>query len=103
VEIENPDDFLGLALAHGRRPVGCSACGGSGYRGRILLAEMLALKPAAAAELGRAVLARADTTVLEALAIRAGMIAHRQRAIRAVESGLTSPAEVRRVLGFGVR
>jgi general secretion pathway protein E len=99
-EIDDPQDFLGLPLAHGRRPVGCPECGGSGYRGRLLLAEMLAVKPAAAAELGRAVLARADTTVLEPLAVRSGMVPHRQRAIRAVESGLTSPAEVRRVLGL---
>lgn len=100
VEIDAPQDFLGLPLARGRRPVGCPACGGTGYRGRILLAEMLALKLAAAVELGRAILARADTTVLEPLAVGAGMITRWQRAVRAVESGLTSPAEVRRVLGF---
>jgi type II secretory ATPase GspE/PulE/Tfp pilus assembly ATPase PilB-like protein len=99
VEIGDPQDFLGLPIARGRRAAGCAECGGSGYRGRLLLAEMLALKPAAA-ELGRAILARADTTVLEPLAIGAGMITHRQRAIHAVESGVTSPAEVRRVLGF---
>lgn len=105
VEIDDPQDFLGLPVGRThksvpRRAAGCPECSGSGYRGRILLAEMLALKPAAAAELGRAVLARADTTVLEPLAIGSGMIGHRQRAVRAVESGLTSPAEVRRVLGF---
>ncbi len=100
VEITDPEEFLGLNPACGRRPVGCPACGGSGYRGRILLAEMLALKPAIAVELGRAILARADTTVLQPLAVRAGMTTHLQRAVRAVESGLTSPAEVRRVLGL---
>ena len=101
--ITDPKDFLGLNITRGYRPGGCPECGGSGYRGRILLAEMLSLKPAAAAELGRAVLARADTTVLGPLAVKAGMITHSQRAVRAVESGLTSPAEVRRVFGFGVR
>ena len=75
VEISDPQDFLGLPVSRGKRPAGCPACGGSGYSGRILLAEMLALKPAAAAELGQAILARADTTVLEPLAVRAGMTA----------------------------
>ncbi len=102
-EISDPQEFLGLSITCGRRPGGCPECGGSGYRGRILLAEMFSLKPAAAAELGRAILARADTTVLGPLAVKAGMITHSQRAVRAVESGLTSPAEVRRVFGFGVR
>jgi type II secretory ATPase GspE/PulE/Tfp pilus assembly ATPase PilB-like protein len=99
-EISETQEFLGLPIARGYRPSGCPKCGGSGYRGRILLAEMLPLKPAAAAELGRAVLARADTTVLAPLAVKAGMITHLQRAVQAVESGLTSPAEVRRVLGL---
>jgi type II secretory ATPase GspE/PulE/Tfp pilus assembly ATPase PilB-like protein len=99
-EIGDPQAYLGLPVVRGMRPVGCDGCGGSGYRGRILVAEMLPLKPAAAAELGRAILVRADTTVLGPLAAHAGMVTHSERAIRAVESGLTSPAEVRRVLGL---
>ena len=98
--IDNPQDYLGLPVERARRPGGCPACGGTGYRGRILLVEMLTLKPAAAAELGRAVLARADTTVLEPLAVQAGMVTRWRRAISAVECGATSPAEVRRVLGL---
>jgi type II secretory ATPase GspE/PulE/Tfp pilus assembly ATPase PilB-like protein len=99
-EIEDPQEYLGLPVERARRPAGCPACGGTGYRGRILLVEMLALKSAAAVELGRAVLARADTSVLEPLAVRAGMVSRWRRAISAVESGATSPAEVRRVLGL---
>ena len=102
VEIKDPQEFLGLSVARAHRPGGCVECGGSGYRGRILLAEMLSLKPAAAAELGRAILSRADTTVLGPLAVKAGMITHSQRAVQAVESGVTSPAEIRRVFGVGV-
>ena len=99
-EIDDPQDCLGLPVERARRPVGCPACGGTGYRGRVLLVEMLALKSAAAVELGRAVLARADTTVLEPLAVQAGMVTRWRRAISAVECGATSPAEVRRVLGL---
>jgi general secretion pathway protein E len=103
-EIDDPKDYLGLPVTRARRPVGCSACRGTGYRGRILVAEMLALKSATAAvgraELGKAVLAKADTSVLEPLAVQAGMITRWQRAVEAVERGETSPAEVRRVLGL---
>jgi hypothetical protein len=38
--------------------------------------------------------------VLERLAAEAGMSSRWQRACRAVDEGWTSPAEVRRVLGF---
>jgi type II secretory ATPase GspE/PulE/Tfp pilus assembly ATPase PilB-like protein len=98
--IDNSQDYLGLPVQRAMRPAGCPQCGGTGYRGRILLVEMLALKSAAAVELGRAVLARADTSVLEPLAVQAGMVNRWRRAIQAVESAETSPNEVRRVLGL---
>ena len=50
-------------------------------------------------ELGRAILARADVRQLEQIAVDAGMIHRWERACIAVEAGLTSPAEIRRVLG----
>jgi type II secretory ATPase GspE/PulE/Tfp pilus assembly ATPase PilB-like protein len=75
---------------------GCPECGGTGYRGRGVLAEMLLVeRPAVAA----AILARADATELERAAVEDGMVPLRQRAAAAVASGLTSPAEIRRVLG----
>lgn len=92
-----PDARLGLPVRRAAVPVGCDACGGTGYQGRFLLVEMLT---AERTELGRAILSRADTTRLERLAVQAGMVTRWQRAYRAVEAGLTSPAEVRRVLGF---
>ncbi|MBN2475800.1 MAG: type II/IV secretion system protein [Pirellulales bacterium] len=94
---EEPDAALGLPVERVMVPVGCDACGGTGYQGRLLLAEMLTPKRT---ELGRAILSRSDTATLEHLAVGAGMITRWQRACWAVESGLTSPAEVRRVLGF---
>jgi type II secretory ATPase GspE/PulE/Tfp pilus assembly ATPase PilB-like protein len=92
-----PADYLGFDVRSARVPVGCEACGGVGYRGRMVLAEMLSLGDAA---LGRALLARADVRELEIRAHAAGMIDRWQRATAAMEAGLTSPAEVRRVLGF---
>jgi general secretion pathway protein E len=97
-EDESERNRLGLAAGRFRVPVGCPECSGTGYRGRLVLAELLEPGPA---EVGRAILSRIDTNQLEALAIEAGMISLGERARRAVEAGLTSPAEVRRVLGFG--
>ena len=48
----------------------------------------------------RAVLVRADSSVLESLAINGGKMTRWQRAAQAVEGGATSPAEVRRLLGL---
>ncbi len=94
----NDDDArLGLAVNCARLPVGCADCGGSGYRGRIALAEMLTLQHNA---LAGAILARDDQARLERLAIESGMTPLIRRACEAIEAGITSPAEVRRVLGF---
>jgi type II secretory ATPase GspE/PulE/Tfp pilus assembly ATPase PilB-like protein len=51
-------------------------------------------------ELGRAILSRSDAAHLEELAVAAGMVTQYNRACQAVAEGLTSPAEIRRVLGF---
>ena len=77
--------------------VGCSDCAGTGYVGRTLLAEMLTLE---GGPLAAAILRRADVAELEQLAVGAGMVDRWSRALAAVENGVTSPAEVRRVLGF---
>ncbi len=94
---ERPEDRLGLDVRRAMVPRGCAECGQTGYRGRFLLAEMLTLSRS---ELARAVLDRCDTTTIERLAASSGMIGRWSRARRAVDQGLTSPAEVRRVLGF---
>ncbi|WP_165073657.1 GspE/PulE family protein [Paludisphaera rhizosphaerae] len=91
-------EFLGLPVRSARAPVGCAACKGTGYSGRLVLAEML---PPLDDDLGRAVLERADVRRMEELAVAAGMTTRWVRAREAVEQGSTSPAEVRRVLGMG--
>jgi len=88
---------LGLPVAPGRVAVGCDACLGSGYRGRMVLAEWLdpaRLPPDAFGG------DRADLATLEAAAVGTGMVRLWDRALQAVGAGLTTPAEVRRVLGF---
>ena len=98
VTSSKPDDFLGLPVREVRLPSGCDLCRGTGYLGRTVLAELLVPDTD---ELARAVLALADVRRLEQLAVAAGMIDRWERACVAVEQGLTSPAEIRRVLGVG--
>ncbi len=88
---------LGLAVDRVKTATGCKKCGGTGYRGRLVVAEMFTARPT---EMGRAILSRADSAALEKLAIDAGMTTRWQRACAAVEEGVTTPAEVRRVFGL---
>jgi general secretion pathway protein E len=88
---------LGLEVERAKVPRGCADCGGTGYRGRFLLVEMLMLSRT---DLARAVLTRSDTATIERLAVEGGMVTRWQRACHAVDEDWTSPAEVRRVLGF---
>ena len=88
---------LGLPVQQAWRAVGCASCFQTGYQGRLILAELLLATPT---ELGRAILSRNDAPQLEQLAAQSGMVTLGQRACAAVEAGWTSPAEVRRVLGF---
>jgi general secretion pathway protein E len=97
---DEPAAQLGLPVKRSWLPAGCERCGGSGYQGRLLLAEMLTAQPG---EIGRAVLSRDDSARIEQLAIAAGMVTRWQRAFAAVESGATSAQEVRRVFGFSDR
>jgi type II secretory ATPase GspE/PulE/Tfp pilus assembly ATPase PilB-like protein len=94
---EDPADRLGLPVDRVWLPVGCEACSGTGYRGRFVIVEMMTPERSG---VGRAILSRSDASTIEQLAIDAGMVSRWERACRAVSEGQTSPAEVRRVLGF---
>jgi type II secretory ATPase GspE/PulE/Tfp pilus assembly ATPase PilB-like protein len=93
----SPGQALGLDVNAAFLPVGCKTCHGTGYRGRLPIAEILMLDLPSLAE---AVLDRMDAVQLQEIATDSGMILLDQRACRAVEEGLTSPAEVVRVLGL---
>jgi type II secretory ATPase GspE/PulE/Tfp pilus assembly ATPase PilB-like protein len=88
---------LGLPVARAKLAVGCHKCFQTGYYGRSVLAELLVAQPT---ELGRAILSRSDAPRLQERAIESGMVTVWQRACEAVDQGITSPDEVRRVLGF---
>ncbi len=90
-----PEDLLGLPVNLAKLPRGCDTCRGTGYHGRTVLAEMLPDSDL----LARAILAKSDVRQLERVAASAGMIGRWERGCAAVEAGLTSPAEIRRILG----
>jgi general secretion pathway protein E len=73
----------------------CSKCAGTGYRGRLLLAELLTPDPA----LRQAILRKSDLIELEAVANRPGRQTIWAAADRAITDGLTTPTEIERVLG----
>jgi general secretion pathway protein E len=77
------------------KATGCQQCGGVGYRGRLLVAELLIPD----AEFRRAVLAKADADKLETVARGSGWKTLRAAADDAVTGGQTTAQEVERVLG----
>jgi type II secretory ATPase GspE/PulE/Tfp pilus assembly ATPase PilB-like protein len=96
-----PQDLLGLPLSQAHLAAACDRCLHSGYRGRMVLAELLSLEDSD--ELGQAILQRADAGHLQRLAEADGMTPLWTRACQAVEQGGTSPQEIRRVFGFSRR
>ena len=94
---ENPEDHLGRNVERVRLPVGCDLCQGTGYRGRFLVAELLTTDEES---IGAAIRERREAPYLQQAAVAAGMIPNLTRACHAVDEGVTSPAEVRRVFGF---
>jgi type II secretory ATPase GspE/PulE/Tfp pilus assembly ATPase PilB-like protein len=90
-------DFgLGLEQWHAAAPGGCPACRQTGYVGRTVVAEWL--EPGAD-EVGRALTARIDASKLRRLRALTGALTLLDNARALVGAGVTSPLEVRRVLG----
>jgi type IV pilus assembly protein PilB len=69
---------------------GCEACGGTGYRGRAGLYEVMALSPA----LRRLILRGASVEELRDQAVSEGMLTLRKDGIKKLEKGITTLEEV---------
>jgi len=80
---------------HEHKAVGCDQCSGTGYRGRMLLAELLTLDDT----LRRAILDKSDTATLEAATASSVRMPLSVAAEHLVADGLTSRDEIDRVLG----
>jgi len=76
-------------------PVGCRRCGGSGFRGRIGLYEVMTVSP----EIQAMALERRPAEEIRELAVRQGMRRLREDGLEKVRQGRTSIAEVLRVIG----
>jgi general secretion pathway protein E len=79
------------------RPRGCEACGGSGYRGRTAIAELLMFDE----RLSRCVVAGADAGALLAEARAGGLLDLHGDGLAKAAAGFTSLDEVLRVTGAG--
>ena len=76
------------------KSVGCRTCGGSGYKGRVALHEVLPVTDAVADAIGDAAL----PAELEAVAVREGMVPLRRDGLRKAASGLITVDELHRVV-----
>jgi general secretion pathway protein E len=74
-------------------PCGCERCGGTGYRGRLGVFEVLELS----GELRELIGEKTDGLKIDELAIRGGMTTMLDDGIAKCRAGLTSPAEILRV------
>ncbi len=76
-------------------PVGCRRCGGSGYRGRIGLYEVMQMSP----EIQTMALERRPAEAIREVAVQQGMTRLRDDGLQKVRQGRTSIAEIARVIG----
>jgi general secretion pathway protein E len=93
----DPAQKLGLDVASFRVAVGCDLCRHTGYLGRALVAEIIVPGDS---KFGAGILAREDSDQLETRARSCGLIDRWARAKQLIESGITTPDEARRVLGW---
>jgi len=83
----SPDDIANTVFYRGK---GCDQCGGSGYRGRQGLYEVMAMSPT----LRRMILQSASTADLQAQAVSEGMLTLRMDGMLKVRKGITTLEEV---------
>ncbi len=86
-----PEDQLSTATI--KKGAGCPTCGGSGYKGRVALYEVMRFSD----DLKERVLQGASAAELKAAAIKNGMLTLRMSGIRKILDGVTTPEEVLRV------
>jgi general secretion pathway protein E len=93
---------LGEFVADGEKvvlyhPVGCDACGGRGYHGRLSLTEVLVMDD----NIRQLVMQHANAGEIQKTAIKGGMKTLYRDGLRKAVSGLTTLEEVARVAEDG--
>jgi type IV pilus assembly protein PilB len=81
------EDIAGALICKGR---GCSVCGGSGYKGRVALYEIMRVTP----RVEQAIYDRTDLNQLTDIAIAEGMNTLRMVAVKKWKAGMTSLDEI---------
>ncbi len=94
-EVLRKSGYKALVDLEAYEPVGCRRCGGSGYRGRAGIYEVMAVS----SEIRRLALERRPAEDVREVAVREGMRRLRDDGLEKVRRGTTSIAEVARVLG----
>lgn len=79
-----------------KRAVGCEACGGSGYLGRLAVPEVMVVTP----ELQRQIAENEPLTTIARTAAAEGMRSMAQVGMDAVRAGETTLAEIDRIIGI---
>jgi len=91
VELENlglePSLFSGAKLA---KPKGCHECGQTGYRGRMVVHELMMIDD----ELRALIMQKSDSTLIKKMAQEKGMVSLRENAIEKVLEGATTAVEL---------
>lgn len=81
--------------AHWHQPAGCDACGGTGYKGRLAIFEIVATDN----NFHDAIVQRASEGDLESIARSRGFLTMREDGLLKARAGLTTVSEVMRIAG----
>jgi type IV pilus assembly protein PilB len=94
-EVLNNNGYKARMELEAYEPVGCRRCGGSGYRGRVGLYEVMQMSP----EIQTLALERKPSEEIRDVAVAQGMTRLRDDGLAKVKQGRTSIAEIARVVG----
>jgi type IV pilus assembly protein PilB len=94
-EILRENGYKALVDLEAYEPTGCRRCNGTGYRGRLGIYEVMTLS----SEIRNMALERRPSEEIRDVAIREGMRLLRDDGLQKVRQGLTSIAEIARVIG----
>ncbi|HEY8303476.1 MAG TPA: ATPase, T2SS/T4P/T4SS family [Solirubrobacteraceae bacterium] len=94
-EVLRESGYKVLVDVEAYEPVGCRRCSNTGYRGRLGIYEVMTLS----SEVRRMALERRSSEEIREVAVREGMRRLRDDGLEKVRQGLTSVAEIARVIG----
>ena len=94
-EVLRDNGYKALVDLEAYEPNGCRRCAGTGYRGRLGIYEVMTLS----SEIRNLTLERRSADEIREVAVREGMRRLRDDGLEKVRQGLTSIAEIARVIG----